>query len=927
MPAPAQASAILAFGPFLLDVHSRRLTAAGRPVAIGDRALDLLIALTARPGELIGKDELTARVWPNLRVEDSNLRVQIAALRHALGDGSGGEAYLATDQGRGYRFVAPVDHVTAHGAPIQRQSLPPRLTNTIGRDADIASIAGRIGASRLLTICGPGGIGKTTVALACATETQSQYADGVVFADMSTGVDPAIAVAASLGLRLAEGDVPALIEHLSALHILVVLDGCEAAVERSAALAEAAVCASPNVFVLATSREPLRIYGEIVWRLGPLATPAPDQALSAAEALSFPAVRLFVERARALDDRFQLSDDAARRIANLCRRVDGLPLAIELAASRVGAFGLDGVEAGLDNRFALLSLGRRTAPPRHRTLAATMDWSYDALSADEQQALRCFSLFQGPFDAAAAASIVFGDRTGADQIHASLFGLVSKSLVTVDPSRDPVEYRLLDTTRDYARLKLEAAGEAPLTSARHAAWIMTVLGGAGAQLAALPMREWLRYFSLKIEDAETALDWAFSADGDPDLAVRLTLSAVPIWIWLARSEECRRWVEMALTVVEPDSPGEMALHVTLGWTLENLTPDMTIIEPHYSRANAIAKQLGDANGELRSEFGMWNIHIATASVAKARAAVARFDALARRVGDAFEMVIADRMTAVTELLAGELQSARAAVERVRRASRTWSSKERLAWHAYDPDIMTRNTLVTLLWLDGQADTAITVAQANAARALAAGNHNTTVAVLTDTACGVAIQVGDLEAAERYLDMIGASVRRGAPDGFADWTAIARAVLAARAGDAAPGLTLLTDGLPPEVRHPRFAGIVTDLALSLGMAGETAAARVLADQLLHRVERNGELWIWSEVQRVRGELCDDDEVAIRLFRAAFERARAQGARIWALRAAASLGRRSPETVAERLEPLLAEFTEGLWTRDLVEARSVLKQHGG
>ncbi|MEJ0066311.1 MAG: winged helix-turn-helix domain-containing protein [Caulobacteraceae bacterium] len=924
MNAPGPAPSTLAFGPFRLDVFGRRLTEAGRPVAIGDRALELLIALAERPGEVVPKADLMTRVWPDTHVEEANLRVQVSTIRRTLGSGGADNAYVANAPGRGYRFVAPVEQQTVNGAPSARRALWSSLTQPIGRETEIAAITGRLGETRLLTIVGPGGIGKTTLALACARALTDRHADGAVFAEVSGGAHPAIAVGASLGLTLPDdAALSALSVYLAPLDLLVVLDSCEYAIEAAARLAEALLLAAPGAVVLATSREPLRAQNEVVWRVGPLATPPYDQKLSAADATGYAAVRLFVDRAAAADHGFRFTDDAVSTVAGICRRLDGLPLAIELAAGRVGAFGLKGIEAGLDDRFQMLGEGRRTAMPRHRTLAAAVDWSYDALSDEEQRALQCLSLWQGPFDAASAAQVVFGAQVEPSSIYGILAGLVAKSLVSADTTATPAEYRLLDTTRDYAHLKLVASGELPQAAARHAARTIEILAQADAQLDARSMRDWLDYFGRKLADASAAADWALAPGGDRSFVVPLTLAALPVSVRFARYEECRRRLDAALAIVAPDSRDEMLLSNALASVIQGLAADMSEAVTPCQRAISLARRFNDAEAQLRSQWTLWSIHISSGDVRAALDDTGGFLDLAQRVGGPFESVIADRMTSVTELVAGNLAAARVAIDRFLAKASASDARKRLAWYAYEPDVLTRNTAVSLLWLEGSPDKAIALASENLARALAAGNDIVTAAVLADAVCMLHHYVGDRETAERHLAHLEMLLARTVTSDFQYWTPLFRAVLAASRGEVSPGLALLDAGVPVRAWHPRYASVLVELALGLGKAGAVEPARRLADQLLARFEANGERWIWSEVQRVRGELCDDDTEAQALFERAIDAARTQGARAWGLRAATSLARRQPRKARELLAPWLDAMTEGARTADVMAARAILR----
>ena len=420
----AQAAGAIAFGPFHLLPARRLLLQAGRPVRLGSRALEILIALIERPGELVSKSELMARVWPDTFVEDGNLKVQVAGLRRALGDSGGSNRYLATIPGRGYRFVAPVTRIeeaslsalraTAEAAP----DLPAPMTPMIDRADSVAALTAHLPHQRFITIAGPGGIGKTTVALAVARRLAGSYEHGVRFVDLAPLLDPGLvpgALAAALGLETRSGNpIDDAIAALRGRQMLLVLDNCEHVIEAAAALAVEVLHHAPGVQILATSREPLRAEGEHVHRLPPLACPPASARLTAAQALGFPAVQLFVERAAASSGAFRFGDEEALLVADICRRLDGVPLAIELAAARIDAFGVRGLAARLRDPLQLLTGGRRPALPRHQTLRATFDWGHELLSEPERTVLRRLAIFAGGFtlEAASAVAAGAGDRRG-----------------------------------------------------------------------------------------------------------------------------------------------------------------------------------------------------------------------------------------------------------------------------------------------------------------------------------------------------------------------------------------------------------------------------------------------------------------------------------------------------------------------------------
>jgi predicted ATPase/DNA-binding winged helix-turn-helix (wHTH) protein len=479
----SDARAIL-FGPFRLLAAKRLLLHADKPVRLGSRALDILIALVERAGELVSKDELMARVWPSTFVEPANLTVHIAALRRTLGDGRDGNRFLVNIPGRGYRFVALVtfaeDLQTSMPATAKREhNLPTRLTRLIGRTDVIDELAQRLSQRRLLTVAGPGGIGKTAVALAVAEQLIGAYERGVWLIDLASLSDPLLvpsAIASTLGLEVCpEHGFPGLISSLRSKQMLLVLDNCEHLIASAAEVAAKILRGAPNVQILATSREPLRAEGEHLYRLPPLASPPASPDITAGEALGFPAIELFVERAAASSGEFELDDAHAPAVADICRRLDGLPLAIEFAAARVGAIGVRGVAARMEDCLTLLAGGHRTTSPRQQTMRATLDWSYRLLTELEQSILRRLSVFAGGFTLEAAATVAADSNHSHREITDKVLELVAKSLVLADRHGLEPCLRLLETTRTYARIKLTESGERDAIHCRHAEYYRDLL--------------------------------------------------------------------------------------------------------------------------------------------------------------------------------------------------------------------------------------------------------------------------------------------------------------------------------------------------------------------------------------------------------------------------------------------------------------------
>jgi predicted ATPase/DNA-binding winged helix-turn-helix (wHTH) protein len=466
----------LRFGPFELDVVERSLRRADQVIPLGGRAYDILIALLENAGEVVSKADLIANVWPEVMVEEGSLRVHLSALRKALGDGQFGNKYIASTQGHGYSFIAPVTRLPADrsgGNPSAGSSnLPPALGRMVGRDDVVREIQAGIQKERLMTILGAGGIGKTTVALAVGHLALPHFAGAVFFVDLSTvrDMEQAIgAIAAAVGLDPQfVNSKEALLNALRSRRALIILDSCEHLIEESAEIANSLLQGVPDIHMLTTSREMPQVAGERVLRLSPLECPPAQPGLTASKALTYPAARLFVECISARGGDFSLSDDDAPVVAEICRKLDGIALAIELAAGSAVNFGVRITLAKLGSHLDLLKFGRRTANPRHQTLKATLDWSYDRLSEAEQIVLRRVAIFVGNFTLEAALAL--GEQRDVDQfeIKNAVDNLVNKSLVEVRTSSRGPLYRLLDTTRYYALEKLALSGEHDAISARHA---------------------------------------------------------------------------------------------------------------------------------------------------------------------------------------------------------------------------------------------------------------------------------------------------------------------------------------------------------------------------------------------------------------------------------------------------------------------------
>jgi len=944
----------VAFGPFRLFPAQQLLLEGERPIRLGSRALEILALLVAHRGELVSKEALVARVWPDTFVEEGNLRVHVAALRRALGDGQAGDRYVATVPGRGYRFVAPVTQIEEQRPPESRPALwqpahdlPSRLTRMIGRDEIVAAIVQQLPQRRFVTIAGPGGIGKTTVALAVADRLRRSYKDGVRFIDLSPIVDPLLvpnALASSLGVALRlDNPLPELIAFLRDKSVLLVFDSCEHVVVAAAALAEEIFGNVPGADILATSREPLRAEGERVQRLAPLEIPPPAQKLTATEALEYSAIRLFVERATANSDEFALTDDNAPTISEICCRLDGIALAIELAAGSVDIFGLGGLAARLDDRFRLLTRGRRTALPRHRTLSAMLDWSHELLAEAERKILRRLAVFAGRFTLEAANVVAADTELGAADVVDGVANLVAKSLVAADIGAPTVQYRLLETTRAYALDRLNTSGELQQVSRRHAEYFHNLFRKAEIEWDKRSSLEWLTAYGAHVDEVRSALDWAFSANGDAKLATALTIVSVPLWLQLSLIVECRRRVEQALAVVRTQGGGDlrrdMQLSAALGSTLvyTSMGPQARAA---WTSALEIAESLDDIDYKLRSLWGLWVDRLNNGAFQEALALAKRFYDTAASSIDPIDPLMGDRMIGIALHFIGHQPEARRHIERMLMRYVTPIQASHVLRFQFDQRVTARAFHARILWLMGFPDQASDIIGKTVEEAVSIGHVLSLCNTLGQGACPIAILRGDLAAAERYLDMLLDYSAKHALGLWHDWAKCLRGVMLVKRGDNAAGLQALRAIFAelPEIRSlPRYMALLGELADALGSVGEVAQALETINGAIERAEHNEERWCMADLLRIKGELVLRENApganleAENLFRSSIDLARLQSVLSWELRSATSLARlqRDQGRTAQALEllaPVFARFTEGADTADLRAARKLLDELG-
>lgn len=941
----------LSFGSFRLRPSELLLLEGDKPVPIGSRALDILMALIERAGDIVAKDELIGRAWPNVSVDEGNLRTQMAIIRKALRDGEAGARYILTVPGRGYRFVAPVSRfdkqepATAEVRALQPTSyIPTRLTRVIGRADTISAVSSRLSRRRFTTIVGPGGIGKTTVALAVAEHQTGLYRDGICFVDLASLIDPltmANTLASMLGIVIASKDIVAeLIAHLRDKRFLLVLDSCERFVEAAAFLAEKLLKGTLDLHVLATSREPLRAEGEAIYRLSPLTSPSTSARLSAEEALAFPAVELFVERAASSNDTFELIDDEAPIVADICRQLDGLALAIELAAGRVSTLGVRGVAAYLKDRFRLLTRGRRTALPRHRTLEATLDWSYETLPPRERATLRRLSVFPGNFSLEAACATVAGNDIKAGEVLDILDELVSKSLVSVDVRDVARAYRLLDTTRAYAVKKLIESGEPEQIAKRHAEYCLDSFETAHADLDTSPKMDFLVAATPLIDDIRAALNWACSPNGNTDIAVALTTATIPLWTHLSLNAECRKYVEHALscaqTGTETNIYRDMKLLAALGATLIYTEGPGPKANAAFENALKHAEKLDNTDYQLRALWGLFQVRFNTGEFRSALNVAAQLRLLAANSTDPADSLLGDRLVGLSHFYLGDHISGRQHIELMLDGYSNLTQDTHIVRFHFDQTIVAKTILSRILWALGQPDQAMRMVRELVAEARST-NHAMSLSLgLAQAACPIALWRGDFSAAESFIHLLVEHTTKHALDLWKAWGNCFEGMLLIARGDHQPGLRVLRaamNKLPQH--HMRYGGAYAYLAEALGATGNISDGLSVIQEAIGRCEQDEERWHMAEFLRVRGELfrLQNGPSAIDAAEESFFRslhwARRQSVLSWELRAAMSLARlrmKQMRTAEARdlVASILARFNEGFETADLITAKNLVDQ---
>jgi predicted ATPase/DNA-binding winged helix-turn-helix (wHTH) protein len=940
-----------------VDLARRELRADGIPVAIGGRAFEIIEALIEAAGEVVTKDELMGRVWHGAIVEENTLQVHISAVRKALGADRG---MLKTASGRGYRLLGTwtarqsgtpkslLDRIAASPLPVPSFSsnFLVAASDLIGRDAAVQQVRDLLSAYRAVTLTGPGGIGKTVLAVEAARSLLPTFEGEGWLVELASVADAGLvptAVAGVLGLKLG-GNISAesVARAVSGRKLLLVVDNCEHVIDAAARLVEMIVRLCPGATVLATSREVLRIEGEYVYRVPPLEVP-PVQRQEAGHVLGHSAVQLFIARTGALAYDFTPGGEQLATIAAICRHLDGIPLAIELAAARAATLGVPQVAARLEDRFGLLTSGRRTALPRHQTLRATLDWSYELLPEEERRLLRRLAIFPTGFTIEAAEAV--GNAGGtASTVAEGIAGLVAKSLLNRDGSAPAGRWRLLETIRSYALDKLAQIGESQEVALSHAGYFRDLIVPADTgSVLRLSIEDVARY-GREIDNVRAALDWSFSPAGDVATGVALTAAFAPVWLHFSLLAECRERAEQALGALSPGVvlivPLELRLHVALAIALLLTMGPVERARTVVAKARTIAERADDVDARLRVLWAQWSIEFTTGECRAAQSTALRFSELARRCGDDAAALVADRLMGNTLQYAGNQRDAQKLLEHVLEHYVAPENRRHTILFHYDQHVLARAMLARVLWLRGSIDRGNDQARASLEEARAADPGFTVCWALHYAVCPLALMTGDIAAADRAVrTMVDLGSSLSAPL----WKIMAccwEGKLLIERGEFGEGSDLLRDALATCEQtgwlnsYPEFMGV---LAEGLAGLGRTTEALDAIERALASAVSGGERWYEAELLRTKGELllrqAGDRPVpaAEDCFEKGLAVAREQGALFWELRLALSFARlrkrqERPDVARQILAPVYDRFTEGFETADLAAARAMLASLG-
>ncbi|MET4476710.1 winged helix-turn-helix domain-containing protein [Bradyrhizobium sp. F1.13.3] len=933
------------FGPFRLSTAKRTLFDGDGVVRLGSKAIEILIALVERAGELVSKRELVEIAWPDTFVVEANLTVQVAALRRALGEDDTANQYIVNSPGRGYRFVAPIRVLGEGRAAVDEPTSPPahnlpaQLTRLVGRAEALRSVERKLTDERLVSIVGPPGVGKTSLSLRMAETMLPQFRHGVWLIDLVSITEASLipsVIASALPLDVRSSDMPSGIDAaLRYKNLLLIFDNCEHLIEGvAAAIGELLRCAG-EIKVLTTSREPLRIEGEQIFRLPPLAVPPLAAIVSPKDVLAYPAVQLFVERAAAIVNDFELTDADAAFAAQICRGLDGNPLAIEVAAARIDTFGVKGLVGRIETGVELLADARRGTPARHRTIAAALEWSYQLLSVGERHVLRCLGVFGGSFTLDAAISVI--PAVGEIDTASILADLVCKSLVSVEIGSDGARFRLLEIAKAFVLAKLIEKSERTELTLRLASCLVEML----RKDADGPDRvKTLRDAVQELDNVRGILNWAFSPGGRAEAGVALAAAAVPVWLENSLLTECIAWTTKAIDALGPavaDERSELILKAAFGLAVM-FTEGMTARSREaLNRSLELAGQLGDRRWELRARLGLVLFNHRRGDFRSALADTKRIEALVAEADEPVASAMMKSVKSASLFFRAEYPEALKLAREAHEYLRTHTIASQIGRWGMNHSVYAQCVMARGYWSLGRFDRTVRACISAQSEAEETGNPTSICQALSW--CGVSLFL-ILEDLDRAAGAIRKFKQVACDNNFQSYVFASigfEGRLLFLRGEIEPAERLLREALSKlsgaqyeNVSIP-FLGRLAELLAADGRPEEGLLA---STECLERTRATDALWLLPDSLRIHGDVLAalggaNSSAAELHLREAMDVSRRQGALGWELRSADSLARflaaqHRCEEASALLEGTVGKFVEGFETVPFRRAKTLLAE---
>lgn len=728
-------------GNYQVFPELRLLLRNGEKIDLSGKPFEIALMLIEANNSVVTKDDLLRNIWPNQVVEENNLQAHISIIRRALGPD---RSLLKTEFGNGYRLELPDQNAgeipASHASP--QFQVPPTATPLFGRLEELSVMERLIGAGKLITITGIGGIGKTRLATELAHRSREMFGDSILFVELSSLTSAAL-VLPTIAARV-NADLTATVPPDNATgaekssQTLLILDGCEHLLNSVVEAVELLLRRAPALTIVATSQEPLDIQGEQVLRLQPLGIPGEDVS-SLARADQFASVQLLISRIRSIDHSFPLDDSSALQLCCICRQLDGIPLALELAGSRAPLIGLDEVVKGLSDRFRLLTAGRRTAIPRHQTLRATLEWSYELLSTSEQRLINRLSIFAGPFTLSSVATVSnTSDDPGASAVD-MISSLVAKSLVSRD-TNSRQRFYLFESVRAFSLERLVAAGELPTIAQRHSQFFRRRLSSASADWQDMPLDKWIAEYKDDLSDVRAALDTSISEVEDAAISAELICDSLPFWMQLSLLDECR--VRVSDILVKLRSSGsinaslEMRLQRALGAASAWAQGPVPQVADSWKRTLILSKQNDDAEHQMQGHYGLWLYNIRSGNYKVAFHHGNELTSLGNTTGDIVAKWTGERAKGVALHFLGDNEGAKRLIENVLTGHDYNRSRSFPLRFGVDQRIAGFAFLARTLWLLGDADGAEDAAEASIVEAKELDHVSSLCCALLEGGCAL-----------------------------------------------------------------------------------------------------------------------------------------------------------------------------------------------